>query len=248
MPDPAPGPDPELPDFKKYFDGLDSEEELRIDDADFESLMRDATRDGAAGVSDDTSELERGAVISVQVIGAREGELLVELDAKSHGAIDLAEYEGHEVPATGTVIEARFVRHDRRRELALLTVSEVRRELFWDTLEVGQVYEARVTGQQRGGYVADIGGTRGFMPEREATADTPADLVGQVISVEVVRYDRSARDIVVSQRRIRDRERGAQRREQIALLEVGEVRSGRVVRLNEHGAFVNLGEGEGLLR
>jgi small subunit ribosomal protein S1 len=86
---------------------------------------------------------------------------------------------------------------------------------------------------------------------RQGKGSTPeerwGDMVGEAIAVKVLEVDRSRNRLILSERAA-DRERRSERRaELIDELEVGQRRTGRVVRLTDFGAFVDLGGADGLV-
>lgn len=227
-----------------------------LSDEDLERLLfgeassaRAGSKGGAPGSN--VEELAPGAVVRGTVIDNRGGEVVVEIDAKTLGLIEETEYDpDDDLPAVGDRIEARFVRYDRRRDLAVLSVREARREVFWEELRPGLIVEGLVTGTNKGGLTVDIKGHRAFLPVSQIELSRTEDLapfVGQKLVCEITRVDRADENIVLSRRTILEREREETRANALAGLTEGEVLKGRVTRVNEHGAFIDLGGVEGLL-
>ena len=150
----------------------------------------------------------------------------------------------------GDRVAAHFVRLDPERELAILSLGETRREVFWGQLAAGDLLEGRVSGVNKGGLTVDISGEEAFLPISQIELSRVDDLTGYVgmqITCEVLSFDRSERDLVVSRRGILEREREAGRGDAVARLQEGQIVSGRVQRLTVHGAFIDLGGVDGLL-
>ncbi len=232
--------------FEEYFS--DPASDVNVSDAELEALMSGAGK--AARPEIDPESLAPGARIEGTVLGARAEDLLVELDAKSHGAIPLAEFEGGRVPAAGSRIESEFRRYDAERGVYVLTVLEVRTELAWSEIQRGDIVDAVVTATNKGGLTLRVKQMPAFLPigqlERGRVADA-SSYVGKTLRCEVTSVNRAAREIVLSRRRILEREEEKERHDAIARLQPGETRPGRVVRINEHGAFIDIGAVEGLL-
>ena len=231
-------------------DPIESGADISMSDADLEALMA-----GHAAPTDtpstDINELESGDRVEGVVIDLQAGDVLVEIDSKTHGLIEESEFEAFEdLPEVGTPISANFVRYDADRDLVVLSVRNARKEVFWEELRPGDVLEGSVTATNRGGLTLDIKGTRAFLPVSQIELTRVENLdpyVGKKLRVEVTSFDRADQDIVVSRRAILERDAQELRGKALAGLSEGEVLKGTIVRINDFGAFVDLGGVEGLL-
>lgn len=219
-----------------------------ISDADLERLM------GGGGPPVDDSlaveEIEPGTRIGGTVVELRDDEVLVELDGKNLGVIELGEFEIGEIPRPGTEIQAEFVRYDAEKDLSILSVQSVRREVLWDALRVGAVLAGTVVDKNKGGLTLDIKGERAFLPISQIELTRVEDLdpyLGRQLHCEVTRFDRQERNLIVSRRRILEREAAARKAEVLEALSEGDVVTGTVSRMTDHGAFIDLGGVDGLL-
>ena len=223
--------------------------DIEMSDADLESLLFGGGAGAGSALSPD--QLEPGARLSGMVIDTKGGDVLVELDQKTHGLIEESEFAGDDdLPAIGTTLEAQFVRHDKRRDLVILSVSGARREIFWEELRPGLLVEGVVAATNKGGLSIDIKGHRAFLPISQIELHRVEDLepyVGRKLTCEVTQIDASEQNIVLSRRNILEREAEEIRGKALERLQEGEVLTGTVTRVNQHGAFVDLGGVEGLL-
>ena len=218
-----------------------------LSDADLEALLQGHSPPmaGTAG----SERIEPGTRVTGTVVDLRGGEVLLELDTKTHGVIPEDEFEG-ELPAIGKRIQASVERHDEARELVVLGVRETRREVLFDELRPGMVLEGRAVEANKGGLVVAVKGIRAFLPLSQidrSRVEDPTVFVGQTVRCEVTSIDRAGNDVVVSRRAVLEREAEEARGKALARLGEGETLKGRVVRVNEHGAFIDLGGVEGLL-
>ncbi len=146
---------------------------------------------------------------------------------------------------------------------AVLSVNRALEELDWQEAEKYRqsqdVYETRVAGYNKGGLIVRFGRVRGFVPQSQMSADrrrtlsgeTPEErwgkMVNEPIAIKVMEVDRARNRLILSER-LASRESREKRKESlISQLEVGEVRTGRVVSLEDFGAFVDIGGAEGLV-
>lgn len=219
-----------------------------LSDRDLERLMM-GPGGHAPGGKASVENLAAGAHVEGVVIDFRGGEVLVELDGKTLGVVNEAEFSG-ELPRIGERLRAQFERHDKRKDLAILSVGGVRREVAWEDLRRGAIVEGTVTDVNKGGLTLDIKGLRAFLPASQVARERIADLtslVGQKLLCEVTDVNKSERNIVLSRRVVLERQAESERVDVLARLSEGEVLKGRVMRVNDFGAFIDLGGTDGLL-
>jgi small subunit ribosomal protein S1 len=143
--------------------------------------------------------------------------------------------------------EGRNIVLSRRRELER-EAAEKEREL-WQTLAEGTMYDGTVTSLQKYGAFVDIGGMEGLLHVSEishARVGDPRDMlsVGQKLKVIVIKVDRENRKISLSLKTLE----ADPWVEAVDRFRRGSVVKGKVTRLMQFGAFVELAPGvEGLL-
>lgn len=123
----------------------------------------------------------------------------------------------------------------------------------WEALTEAQAEQtnvhAMVVDASRGGLTVDLG-VRGFIPKSEIATRNLNNLeryIGQTLEVRVLEADRDSGRVVLSQRKVADEKRAAQREETLRTLEKGMVVEGVVRRITDFGAFVDIGGVDGLL-
>jgi small subunit ribosomal protein S1 len=111
--------------------------------------------------------------------------------------------------------------------------------------------EGKVQATCKGGFDVRLLQKRAFCPVSQIDiryVETPEDYVGQTFSFLVTQFEARGRNIVVSRRRLLEKEREANREAFMADLKLGSLHEGRVVRVVPFGAFVELVPGvEGLV-
>lgn len=106
--------------------------------------------------------------------------------------------------------------------------------------------EGKVLAQCKGGFHVQIMEKRAFCPISQIDSTyvkTPEDYVGGVYTFLLVSVEERGRNVVVSRRKLLDRETAVVRSAFLETLSVGQVVEGRVVRLAPYGAFVELAAG-----
>ncbi len=109
--------------------------------------------------------------------------------------------------------------------------------------------EGKVAGVNKGGVKVDLGGIRAFCPigqlDRHRVGDA-STFLQQTLQFHVLEVE-EGKDVILSRRSILEEEAAQQREALLASIEPGQRLSGRVVRVQDFGAFVDLGGLDGLI-
>lgn len=228
--------------------------DLNISDAELDAMINAADGFGGGDVSfapeKDLTAMAPGSALEGVVIDVRGEDILVELDSKNHGVLEVSEFDDAAMPRIGDTIKTHLVRYDRARDLAVLSVKEALKEVLWDDLRSGLLLEGMVTGKNKGGLTLLVKGVRAFMPMSQIElgyVEDPSSYVGRKLQCEVTSFDRSAEEIVVSRKGLLKREAEKRRQQSMEQLQEGEVVLGKVVKITAFGAFIDVGGAEGLL-
>ncbi len=191
----------------------------------------------------------KGRIVG-RVVSINGPDVFVDIGSKSEGVLPLDEFEPDEPPQVGQVFSLVPQGFDRDSGLMRLSLREAKVQADLDSLRVGDVVKARVTGSNIGGLELRLHGLRGFMPLSQIDLvrhDDFASFMGHWLECEVTEIDRRGKKVVLSRRRVLEREREEERKQLRYQLAEGQVRKGVVRRLMEFGAFVDLGGIDGLL-
>jgi len=110
--------------------------------------------------------------------------------------------------------------------------------------------DGKVTGVNKGGVEVELMGTRGFCPMGQLDAGFLPDasaLVGQTLSFLIKEVKENGKNIVLSRRALMEREKKEQAQKTLASIQVGQIVTGTVVRVQPFGAFVDIGGIDGLV-
>jgi predicted RNA-binding protein with RPS1 domain len=186
---------------------------------------------------------------SYRVVDVRGGDIFVDLGGKSEGVISGLQFpEGF--PKPGDFIDAIPERRQAADGVVRLRRPGEAESADWGSLTVGMIVDAQVKKVNKGGLEVTVNGIRAFMPAGQASADYMQDLgllVGQTLRSEVTKVDVEGRDLVVSRKAVQMREREEKAQQTFATLQEGQVRDGVVKRLQDFGAFIDIGGVDGLL-
>jgi len=236
-----------------------------------EASTADAPEADANWLAQDTSDqkvLKRGDVLDGTVTTTSPTAVYVDVGAKTDGIIPGRELERMnretlDLLKPGQVISVYVVNpHDHNGDL-ILSLNRALEELDWrraeEYRESQEVYESHVAGYNKGGLIVRFGRVRGFVPQSQISADrrrlmegeTPEERYGKMINepivVKVMEVDRARNRLILSERTAARESRETRKESLIGRLQVGEVRTGKVVSLVDFGAFVDIGGAEGLI-
>ncbi|MEZ4446657.1 MAG: S1 RNA-binding domain-containing protein [Polyangiaceae bacterium] len=207
------------------------------------------------GGAQTTRRPREGEKVTGTIVAINDDSVFVDLGAKAEGVVDRSELldADGKGPAVGDSVTATVA--STKGGQIVLRVKAGRGE---DTSELENAYNARmpvvgkVTGVNKGGLEVQVGPVRAFCPLSQidvARVEDPGAWVGRELEFRITKYKADPRrpDIVLSRRALLDEARAAHAAATLSNLEVGAVVRGKVTRLKEFGAFVDLGGVEGLI-
>lgn len=112
-----------------------------------------------------------------------------------------------------------------------------------------EIFEVEVKDIVNGGLVVDVG-VRGFIPaslvERHFV-ESFDEYKGKTLQVKVVELDQEKNRVILSHRAVLDEQAEQNKNETLQAIKVGQVMEGKVQRLTDFGAFVDIGGIDGLV-
>lgn len=222
---------------------LQAEIDAAIGESSFEDLLQeDAKTSGGSGGRGARPRRE-GTVVST-----RDAEVLIEFGPKLQGVCPLSHFK--EPPAPGTKETFVIERQDAGDGMLICSLTGGVQKAQWETIEVGQIIEARCTGTNTGGLEMEVAGHPAFMPAGHVALHHVPDLtiyVGQKMPCQVMELDRSRNRMVLSRRDMLEAERAEARATLLETLEPGQVLDAVITRIQPFGAFADIGGMDGLI-
>jgi small subunit ribosomal protein S1 len=209
-------------------------------------------------------QLRRGEIVEGVVMGASSDGMLVDVGIKTEAIIPQGEMLSLGVDAgqklqAGDVVKVMVLQPMTSEGHALVSLDRARGEEGWDTLqarfESGEVFDAQVTGHNRGGILVNIDGVNAFVPLSQIDSvrrDSPdavselANLVGNSIRLKVLELNRKRNRVILSERAAMAEWRKGQKDKILDDLREGDIREGTVSSITDFGVFVDLGGADGL--
>ena len=203
--------------------------------------------------------IAKGERIEAKVIQVEKDRVFVDLGTKAEGVIPLAELSETNLDTAvgavniGDTFEVIVLRTNSAEGNPIVSKKKADFDQTWhkviDAFEKGTVLEAPVVERVKGGLVVDIG-VRGFVPATHVGNGKLRNIdkyVGEVLTVKIIELDRERRKVVLSNR-VAEGEKKDEFREKIFTeVKPQDILDGRVRRLTDYGAFVDLGGIDGLL-
>jgi len=203
--------------------------------------------------------LQPGDLVQGRVLEVTPQGVLVDVGYKSEGIIPLGELARRrfnspdEIVRPGDEVTVYVLSVDNQEQVLKLSKKRADEILAWEELkqvrQQGQVIEAEVIQEVKGGLVVDVG-LRGFVPASQIERGYVQDLskyVGKKLRLKVIELDRSKGRCILSQRVVLEEERRRKREETWATIAEGQIRPGTVKSITDFGAFIDVGGVDGLL-
>ncbi len=157
------------------------------------------------------------------------------------------------LPAVGDEVDGAVLSRTAPDGRMLLSLVWAAKHRAWERVaalaEAGETFDVTVRSASDNGVVVDAG-VRGFVPSSHLEIEPVADLapyVGRTITVKVLDLDVDRERLVLTRRSLLLREQRKRRHRALADLKVGDRRTGRVTKIVDYGAFVDVGDASGLV-
>ena len=240
--------------------GKMSEEKKVVNEENTEAVSEETQVDQEQMMKEHAmADLKVGDKVTGTVVEVKKDSVYVSVGHKSEGVIPLNELTNEDVESAkeimneGDEIDVVVVGLEDEEGNIRLSRKNALREEAWesiiDSYENNEIIEAKVSRVVKGGLVVNIG-LRGFVPASHIAIEYVENLeqfVGQTLRFKVIEVDRDNNNVVLSRKAVLEEEREAEKKETLAKLEAGQEIEGKVTKIVDFGAFVDLGGIEGLL-
>jgi small subunit ribosomal protein S1 len=221
---------------------LEAELQAALGGLSIEEVVADKTLPTAGRLENETR-------LRAQVIEVHGDNVFVNLGSKNQGVVSVRNFETP--PAVGDMLEVTvtgFNAEDDLHEVNVPGGKVVSGD--WLNLIEGSLVEAKVTAANTGGLECTVGGARGFIPASQVSlfrSENLADYVDQKLLCVVTEANEQRGNLVLSRRAVLEREKEESKKKLMAELEPGQLREGIVRKIQDFGAFVDLGGVDGLI-
>lgn len=193
------------------------------------------------------ASLSQGARIDGKVLAVTDSSIIFDVGQRSEGvlptdALTPEEKEKYKVGESYSVYVASI-----RNGIELATSLSAKQsgmDSLRDAMNSGMPVEGKVVGENKGGYNVELPGVKGFCPFSQidiVPGKPPAAFIGQSFKFRITKV--SGRDVVLSRAALLREEQLAQREDVLAKLEEGQQITATVVKIENFGAFIDIGGG-----
>lgn len=199
-------------------------------------------------------------IVTGKVIYVTDNEVMVNIGYKSDGIIKRDELSDDQnvtpkdLFKEGDEIEVYVIKLDDGEGNVVLSSRRVAHLKNWEVLaemqEKGETVDALIEKEVKGGLICTVQGIGGFIPGSQVAIRFVRDLkpyVGQTLTCDILSVDPRKRRLVLSRKSVIERERKEIEDKVWSTLEIGQTVHGKVARLTDFGAFVDIGGVDGLL-
>lgn len=201
--------------------------------------------------------LEIGQEVTGTVSKIEEKHALIDIGYKIEGVLPISELSSLHIDKISDVLsegdELKLKVKKSSEDELVLSKRAVDAEKAWEDLrdryENKETFDVEIADVVKGGLVTDLG-VRGFIPaslvEKHFVEDF-SDYKGKTLAVKIVEFDPDSNKVILSHRAVLDEEAEKKKKEILASLQPGEVKTGIVQRITDFGAFINIGGIDGLV-
>ncbi|GAA3173740.1 30S ribosomal protein S1 [Fructilactobacillus sanfranciscensis] len=210
-------------------------------------------------------EVNVGDVVTGEILAVdNDSQLMVGIDgAGVEGVIPSKEVSAtmesnptdkYKVGDTVKVVVVSKIGDDKEGGSYLLSIRRLEALKVWDEIkekaDKGENITVKVTRPVRGGLVVNADGVRGFITASMITDHFVSDLnqyKGAELEVKIIEVVPEDNRLILSHRAVAEKDRKEAREKIMGSLKVGDIVEGKVARLTNFGAFVDLGGIDGLV-
>jgi len=209
---------------------------------------------------------QRGNILNGTIIRIDPNEVVVDVNLKREAIIpskDLDKLEADEVAnlSVGDEVAVYVMQPEDNEGRLVVSLNMAKTQEDWERAEQmmasGEVFEAKVSGHNKGGVIVPFGRLRGFIPasqvssmpmgEEDSRTDRLQRLLGKPLMLKVIEVNQRRRRLILSERAAVKEWRKEAKEKLLAELKPGDIRKGVVTNLMNFGAFVDLGGADGLV-
>ncbi len=254
----------DVADVEEEIDEIDEVEEMEeeiVENIVEDEELEEEKKEGEIDKTEDfqIADIKKGQTVKGTVIEINDDGIYVDVGYKTEGFVPLRELSHRKIDSAEEVVKVNdeidvvvLTLEDEEGNM-ILSKRKADYEKAWEKImaayENDEIIEAEVTKEVKGGLVVDVG-VRGFIPASHVAIGYVEDLskyIGETMKLKVIEVERDKNNVVLSAKKVHEKKRKEQKEKTLKSLGEGQTITGKVTKLVDFGAFVDLGGIEGLL-
>jgi 4-hydroxy-3-methylbut-2-enyl diphosphate reductase len=204
--------------------------------------------------------INRGDVLKGTVLYVTNNEVMVNINYKSDGIIQREELSKDsnvnpkDMFKVGDEIDVSVLKLDDGEGNVVLSAKRVEYLKDWEKLEEkfknNETVEAKVKNVVKGGLIASINGVNGFIPASQVSVKFVKDLnqyVGKILKCKIIDFNIEKKKLILSSKIVEKEEKEEKKRDLWENIHENDIIKGKVQRITDFGAFVDIGGVDGLI-
>ena len=218
-------------------------------------MVEKDTMEAAMAELDKVEPIQAGDIMKGVVLSVNSEEVIVNLNYMADGILPREEIEGsiHDLNV-GDEISVQILKLNDGQGNVSLSQKKAEAQLVWSEFETlfnsETTFLLKIKEIVKGGAVGLYKSARVFVPASQMSMHFTEDLstyVGETLEVKIVEFDLDLKKVVASHRIVEEASHALKKADSIARISPKDKLRGTVVRLANYGAFVSLGEVDGLI-
>ncbi|MEX1039887.1 MAG: S1 RNA-binding domain-containing protein [Pirellulaceae bacterium] len=233
----------EVPNIRERMEDIEAELEAALGGMSLDDVV------SAENVAQGAQRLEADTRVNATIIRIHREDVFFDLPGRNQGMASIRNFVA--LPNVGDKMEVVVRKFDPGEGLydlgipgASVSVSD------WDDIEEGMVVDAVIDGVNKGGLECAVGTARGFIPASQVATyhvEKLDEFLGKKMQCLVTEAKPEKRNLVLSARAVMEKTKEDNRKNLMGTLAVGQILDGTVTRIQDFGAFVDVGGVDGLV-
>ena len=205
--------------------------------------------------SSESKEFKPGQVVEGTILKITDDCVVVDIDYKSEGVIPLSEFRQFDKEAkvleVGQKVEVYIEQIEDKNGVIVLSKGKANIQKAWQDIlrskDKDETIQGKIIAVVKGGFSVDIG-IKAFLPASQMDVRPVRKLdsfVGQTLDFKIIKVNHKRGNIVLSRKALMSKERD--KLPKLTEVSKGSIVKGIVKNITDYGAFIDLGDRDGLL-
>jgi len=222
-----------------------------LSSTEFEDQQEDVKEEFKEDFIQNLNNFNNGEIVKGVVVAVTPDSVFIDIGFKSEGEVPIKEFK--EIPSRGDKFNVMIVNIENREGRLVLSKRKADELVNWETLKKsyreGLPVEGKVIERTKGGANVDVLGFKAFCPLSQLDIrkiTDIADYIGNKLLFKINKID-GKNNIVVSHRKYLEEEKRKNIENFFNTKRPGDIVEGKVKEIVNYGAFIDLGDFDGLL-